>query len=233
VILAELEVRHTRSIVPTRRVALGPVRRLPTDPPPGFGGILLAGIVAGHLDRIDPDVMSDLHHLVDDVAHARRMPQPRLRYRFQVDTHGLVRTRHRLVGRGQTMAFDFDRNDSPLAQVLGAVYCAGRLEPTVRGPVAELLRRSLRWSGPPGPALMTFLTGGRSAHPWSLALLSDPHVWALGVLGFERHAAPTRREIQRRFRHGVRAVHPDHGAETAEAAQRVTDLTQARRILLG
>lgn len=231
-ILAELEVRHSRVIAPTRRVALGPVQKIPADPAPGFGGVLLAGIVAGHLDRVDPDVMGDLRRLIDDVADGRRIPQPRLRYRFQVDTHGLVRTRHRLVGRGQTMAFDFDRHDSPLAQILAAVYCAGRLDARARRPVAALLHRSLRWSGPPGPALITFLTGSGSTDPWS-PHLSDPNAWALTVLGFERHSTPSRKEVQRRFRHRVRLAHPDHGAEEGDAAQRVTELTQARRILLG
>jgi len=45
VILAELEIWHSRPIAPTRRVAIGD-QDLPCDPPPGYGGILLAGIVA-------------------------------------------------------------------------------------------------------------------------------------------------------------------------------------------
>src|SRR6202023_715892 len=44
VLLAELEVRHSRPIAPTRRLALGSLY-LPTDPLPGFGGLLLAGLV--------------------------------------------------------------------------------------------------------------------------------------------------------------------------------------------
>ena len=42
VLLAELEIWHSRPIAPTRRVALGR-SLLPVDPPPGFGGILLGG----------------------------------------------------------------------------------------------------------------------------------------------------------------------------------------------
>ena len=38
-LLAELEIRHTRANLPTRRVALG-LRWLPVDPAPGFGGVL-------------------------------------------------------------------------------------------------------------------------------------------------------------------------------------------------
>ncbi len=37
-LLAELEVFHSRPIAPTRRVAIG-VAVLPTAPPPGFGGL--------------------------------------------------------------------------------------------------------------------------------------------------------------------------------------------------
>ena len=40
-LLAELEIWHTRPITPTRRVALGHLV-LPTDPAPGLGGVLLA-----------------------------------------------------------------------------------------------------------------------------------------------------------------------------------------------
>ena len=47
-LLAELEVFHSRPIAPTRRVAIG-VAVLPTAPPPGFGGLLLSGIVATFL----------------------------------------------------------------------------------------------------------------------------------------------------------------------------------------
>jgi hypothetical protein len=47
-LLAEIEVWHTRPAVPTRRVALGHLV-LPVDPAPGFGGLLLGAVVAAHL----------------------------------------------------------------------------------------------------------------------------------------------------------------------------------------
>ena len=47
--LAELEIHHSRPFAPTRRIALGP-SRLPVDPAPGPGGVLLGGIVAHHRD---------------------------------------------------------------------------------------------------------------------------------------------------------------------------------------
>lgn len=230
-ILAELEIRHSRPIAPTRRVALGH-RVLPMHPAPGFGGVLLAGVVAGHLDGLDPDLVPELRALIGQVGAGERVPQPRLRHRFQVDTHGLVRTKHALRGHGQTLAFDFAPTEAPIPQILGAVYAAGQLVAADRSRVVPLLHKALRWSGPAGPALVTYLLGGRNA--WSGSMLSDPEGWALDVLGFgERRLSPARREVQRRFRDLVRAAHPDHGGDTVDAAQRVTDLTEARRILLG
>src|SRR5438093_915484 len=85
-ILDELEIRHSRAIVPTRRVALGR-RWLPTEPAPGFGGILLAALVATHVAALDDEALGDLHALVDDLEGGRRIAQPRLRHRFQTDTH--------------------------------------------------------------------------------------------------------------------------------------------------
>jgi curved DNA-binding protein CbpA len=43
---------------------------------------------------------------------------------------------------------------------------------------------------------------------------------------------PGRSEVQQRFRDLLRAAHPDHGGDTDDAAQRISDLTEARRILL-
>ena len=54
---------------------------------------------------------------------------------------------------------------------------------------------------------------------------------ALGVLGLAP-AADDRDLIQSRFRSLLREAHPDHGGASADAAQRIRDLTEARRILL-
>ena len=98
-LLAELEVFHTRPAVPTRRVALGHLV-LPVDPAPGFGGLLLGAVVANHIGGIAPDLHADVVRLVRQVERAERIVQPRLRHRFQVDRHGLAVSRHRMVGEG-------------------------------------------------------------------------------------------------------------------------------------
>src|SRR3954451_3656999 len=99
-LLAELEIRHSRAAVPTRRVALGE-RWLPAEPPPGPGGILLGGLVAAHVDAIDDDLLVDLLGLIDALKQGRRTPHPRLRHRSQIDAHGLDRSRHKLVAEGE------------------------------------------------------------------------------------------------------------------------------------
>ncbi len=38
--------------------------------------------------------------------------------------------------------------------------------------------------------------------------------------------------MQDRFRDLLRDAHPDHGGDVDDAAQRITELTEARRILL-
>jgi hypothetical protein len=253
VILAELEVYHSRPVAPTRRVALG-TSVLPVDPPPGFGGILLGGIVARYVGAIDPDLLPELAKLTTQLEHGMRVPQPRLRYRFQKDTVGLQRSRNRLLGQGDELSFSFDDTSADPAQhILGAVYAAGALPLRVRSAVMGTIRRGIGWQGPIGPELVAALAGldrgaNRSAHA-----ISHPVEWALGILEFNGAAAGTNgsangvrgpsvtsqgvgpgpKEIQHRYRQLLIEAHPDHGGDQESAAQRIADLTEARRILLG
>src|SRR5919199_3372505 len=96
-LLAQLEIRHSRAVAPTRRVALG-AHWLPTEPAPGYGGILLGGIVAAFFGELEPELQDEYLSLVDDLEAERRVPQPRLRHRFQTDVVGLDRSRHKLLG---------------------------------------------------------------------------------------------------------------------------------------
>ena len=86
-LLAEFEVWHSRPIAPTRRLALGHMY-LPVDPAPGFGGLLLAAVVAMHIPDVDDDMVPDVHRLLNEVERGSRVVQPRLRHRFQADRHG-------------------------------------------------------------------------------------------------------------------------------------------------
>lgn len=231
-LLAELEVWHSRPVTPTRRVALGHLI-LPTDPAPGFGGLLLGAVVAAHLDAVDPDLMPDLHRLIGEIDRGARVVQPRLRHRYQVDRHGLARSTHRLLGDGETIRFQFENNGTGVQQVLGAVYAAERLELGVRHSVSRVLHRAVRWSGPVGPSLVTFLTGADGARASSYNAFANPVAWALEVLGFEPGTVnPAKKDVMARFRLRLREVHPDLGGDEAAASKLINDIGEARRILL-
>jgi hypothetical protein len=231
VILAELEVCHSRPIAPTRRVALGE-RNLPVDPPPGFGGILLAGVVATFAGSLDDDLYAELGTLIRQVDRGHRIPQPRLRHRFQEDRIGLTRVRHRLTGQGEALRFDIDPGSATPAQhVLAAVYAAADLRPSLRAPVVDGLRVAMRWRAPLGPAFIARLAG-RDVPGLPAAAIADPLGWARITLGFTTEHVPSKSAVQRRFRELLRDAHPDHGAATLGAAERIAELREARRILL-
>ena len=231
-ILAELEVCHSRPIAPTRRIALGE-RNLPVDPPPGFGGILLAGIVATFSGSLEDDMYAELGRLVRQVERGQRIAQPRLRHRFQEDRIGLTRVRHRLVGDGEVLKFEIDAGSATPAQhILGAVYAAAELRPALREPVVRALRVGMKWRAPLGPVFVARLAGRDEGANWSPAALADPRGWARLTLGFTTEHAPTKAAVQRRVRELLRTAHPDHGAATVGAADRIAELSEARRILL-
>ena len=228
-LLAELEVFNSRPIAPTRRVALG-TTMLPVSPSPGFGGLLLGAVVARFIVDVDPDLVADLFRLTHQLEAGQRVPQPRLRHRFQEDRIGLTRCRHRLFGNGEQLDFDLDGNGSPAPQVLGAVYAAARLDPEHRAGVYAAIRRAVGWRGEIGPRLVAHLSDSRDTVSWATIGGRDPVLWALEVMGLT--ASTDRSAVQSRFRSLLREAHPDHGGAVDQAAKRIADLTEARRILL-
>ena len=228
-LLAELEVWHSRPVTPTRRVSLGNLI-LPVEPAPGFGGLLLGAVIAHHLDDVDPDFLPDVHRLLGQVDRGERVVQPRLRYRYQVDRHGLGLSRHRLVGEGENVHFSFDTTGPGLVQVLGAIYAIERLEVSGRQSLMPVIQKAMRWGGPIGPSFIAHLAGGTAA---SLAAMADPVAWALDVFGFPLGTGKvTKREVMSRYRDQLRLVHPDHGGDEVVAGRAIEDLGEARRILI-
>ena len=150
-LLAELEVWHTRPLAPTRRIALGNLV-LPVDPAPGFGGLLLGAVVARHVGDVPEDLVPDVHRLIDQIDRDQRVVQPRLRHRFQVDRHGLALSTHRLLGEGEEISFDFHTTGTGIAQVLGAIYAVERLDVSIRHLITPVLHKAMRWRGPIGGA---------------------------------------------------------------------------------
>jgi hypothetical protein len=233
VILAELQVFHSRVYSPTRRIALGR-RELPIEPAPGFGPLLLGGIVAVGAEEFDEEDYDALLVLMAQLEHGQRVVQPRIRNRFQTDQHGLARTVGRLLGGDEQLEFDFEGSGSPLQMTLAAIYAGSQVPQSARPRVFDVLRKALRWRGPIGPSLITHLSGRHGAPSWSASAYLDPSQWALELLGLGgKPSTPSKREIQRRFRRLIRDAHPDHGGESDSAAQRIAELTEARRVLLG
>jgi hypothetical protein len=232
--VAAIEICHSRPIAPTRRVALGR-RDLPVDPAPGAGGVLLAAIVAHNAPRVEPELREDLVSVMDTLAAGDRVVQPRVRHRFQSDLVGLTVSPQRLVSDGGTLAFELeDSLGRPVQLALGAIYAAASLPAPARVTVFESLRSALLWGRPVDGGFISWLMDGRSADLADLRSWNDPVAWALDILELEgSHGdGPTKRAVQRRFRILLRQAHPDHGGIDANAASRIAELTEARRILL-
>jgi len=230
--LASFEAYYSRPIAPTRRVALGTLL-LPADPAPGFGGVLLGGIMARFARELDVEIDEELDGLVDDLEHDRHIGQPRLRHRLQTDNIGLARCRHRLEGDGERFRFVFESTaGTPTQHVLCAAYAAARTEPEHRGATFAAVRKGLDWIGPIDDALVRFLLDRRSL---GASAGSDPDGWARHRLGIE--GAPMGDDLRvlvtQAFREQLIEAHPDHGGSAELAAGRISELREARRILLG
>ena len=227
-LLAELEIFHSRPTQPTRRIALGHMV-LPVDPAPGFGGLLLGAVIARHLEGVDEDYVADVYRLISEVENGTHVVQPRLRHRFQVDRHGLSHSTHRLIGDGDDISFDFDTIGTDLAQVLGAIYAVERLALEHRRLIAPVLQKAARWRGPIGASMVAYLAGSQTT---TLEALADPKGWAMELLGFELGGPrPSKRQVTKAFRAKMREAHPDHGGAEIDAAKAMADLAEARRIL--
>lgn len=237
VILAELEVYHSRPIAPTRRVALG-ATYLPVDDSPGFGGLLLGGVVARYSKALDADLLEELEILSYQVEQGQRIPQPRLRHRLQTDRIGLSRSVHRLERLPNNrlhLAFE-PENEAPPQFVLAAVYAAGAMPRSARVEVMKVIRRAIGWQGDASNdgVLLGHLSSTYERYALSSSSQADPVAWALEVLGLDPEGElPDKAALKKRFRSQLREAHPDvAGASSDEAADRIAELTEARRILL-
>ena len=238
-LLAELETFHSRPIAPTRRIAIGrawlPGSQDGTGP--GFGGLLLGGVCARFGPELSGDLLGEVVQLVHELEQGQSVAQPRLRHRLQQDRVGLTRSRQRLYGSRpgsvDELSCEFDGSRATPSQlVLGAAYAAGSAALPVRGEALRAVRRGLAWRGEVGPALFAYLLSGRSS-PKPARAVADPVGWALETLGFDREVEmPAEAAVRRGFREALRVAHPDLGAAEAEAADRIAELSEARRILL-
>lgn len=106
VLLAELEIWHTRPLTPTRRLSLG--HMVLCDPAPGFGGLLLGAIIARHAADVDDDLLPDTHRLLAQIQRGERVvpatsstPIPSRPTRIGSESASRVRSgrRHRVRSR--------------------------------------------------------------------------------------------------------------------------------------
>ncbi len=252
-LLAELNVRHTRLHMPTRRVALGDVY-LPTSGP-AYGAVLLGAVMSEFAPELDEEQRELLPRLLDDARSGLAVPRIALRYRLQNDTHGLDRSRHRIVGEPRDptpggsdhrVVLELDHHGRADPQVIGAVLAATALPPSARQVALRALDDALRHPRLPvgvtvrrllegAPDLREFIapgatTSGSAADVWS-GVPADRR-WAMEVLGLRADMGVERADVQSRFRRLVRMAHPDHGAARDGAAERLAQLREARELLL-
>ena len=250
-ILAELNIRHTRRHMPTRRVALD-ASYLPMNGS-AYGAALLSAVVAENIEGLDDEQVELLPKFMKTALDGFSVPRIGLRYRLQTDVHGLDLSRHRLLEEAGVLVVELDVHGARSPQVIGAIMAAAAMGPTTRrkalraieaavaqpGVIPEpfLVRRlahgvpserpPLAASGPVGPINGVILP---DAARW--AGVPSERRWAMEVLGLGAEMKVDRTDIQKRFRRLLRTAHPDHGGESAGAAERIAELTEARELLL-
>ena len=249
-LLAELNVRHTRRHMPTRRVALDGAY-LPASGP-AHGVALLSAVVATNLPAIEPEERELLPRLLHDARRGLAIPRIALRHRLQYDTHGLDRSRHRMLGEDGHIVVEIDIHGAPTPQILGAVMGAAALHPEARTAALEGIRRVVdgRWAGlapdvelrivaeaawngirPPLASSGSWQPGGPPEELLWRGVGPDQR-WAMEVLGLRAGMDIEHDDLNRRFRRLLRDAHPDSGGATASAASRIAELTEARAILM-
>jgi len=250
VILAELNIRHTRRHQPTRRVALGDIY-LPTSGA-AYGAVLLGAVVSENLGGLDDEQRELLPRLLADAEDGLSVPRIALRHRLQTDTHGLDRSRHRIVADGGPLAVELDTHGWPAPQVLGAVMAAAQLPAAARRPAFRSIAAAVARPGmpPEGLEVRRLLEGVPGLRPYAPGAAVPPNGdrddaelegwrgvpaerrWAMEVLGVRAGVPIDREDVQRRFRRLLRLAHPDHGAADLGAAERIAELAEARELLL-
>jgi len=247
VLLAELVVRHTRRHMPTRRVALDHVY-LPTSGP-AHGAALVAAVVATNLPLIPEEQRELLPRLLDQARGGLTIPRIALRHRLQRDTHGLDRSRHRMIGEDGRLVIEIDRHAGAAPQVLGAVMGAAETPASGRAVLLDTIRQVVdgRWRGLAGDVELRIVWDRVVAHPplagtWPRIPgpyeemewrgVASEQRWAMEVLGLRAGMSVERDDVNRRFRRLLRDAHPDSGGAAPEAAARIAELTEARAILL-
>ena len=200
---------------------------LPTDPSPGFGGILVAWIVAAGVNRLDDELRDGLDVLINDLERGARFPAP---------APSSLPDRRRRPRQQPSPPGGVGRIDGPAAR-----RPCRRLAPSARGrlrrgqvcPTGPGRMSSACCAGPPDGTPTTTsdcsATDGDEAayRPWP-GVGRDEH-WALKVLGYnvplgadpQRHPdrvpAPDPRRPPRSRRTGRRRGPAHHRPDRGQA----------------
>ena len=257
-LLAELNIRHTRRHMPTRRVAVDD-GYLPTSGP-AFGGVLIGAVIAEHVPGLDEE---QLDALAPPGRRARATASPCRASRCGTGSRptptgstspGTASPAPTSRPGSLRPILELDRHGPPAPQVIGALMAASRA-PAVGPPHRVPLRRrraspapaccprasrsgactrACPGCGPPRPGAAhrarrsAASTGRRVARA---CRRSGGGRWRCS--GSTPACTIERDDVQRRFRRLVRLAHPDHGASSAGAAERIAELAEARELLLG
>lgn len=232
--VAELRIYHSRHPSATRRVSPDPIDAVGTRP--GDAAVYLGCLVVGaNVGGLDPGDADDLDDLVAALGAERRPPRA-LRHRVQTDRHGLDMSRHRLLATEAGWRLDLDVHGRSAPQVVGALVALAGLGP-------ELRSRALAAAGDVCAlaASHRFATAeelheaiARTVFDGAAVTVADSRlVWALETLDLPAGSAVVESGlVLRAYRRGVRAAHPDHGADDDGAADRLMALRRARDLLL-
>ena len=260
VILAELNIRHTRLHMPTRRVAIDP-SYLPTLVG-SAGPDLVAAVSTEFISRIPTEKYREITNLLTAISsESLEIPSIHLQHRLQSDTHGLDRSRHRLLDDGVGIVVEIDVHARPETQVLGMLMAIAQIPAANRDPFMSAFRTAMKRRGAQARGLRVRLLergvpGDRPEMARAAEAVGDSvgHLggwdeqeriiqegwigvdvesrWAMEVLGMAPGSKIDRKEIQRRYRRLLRSAHPDHGGDLEGAAERITRLGEARDLLL-
>lgn len=259
-VLAELNIRHTRLHMPTRRVAMDP-SYLPTSIG-SAGPALISAVSTEFIRRIGKEKHKEIENLLSIISEdALEIPSIHLQHRLQLDTHGLDRSRHRLLDDGSGIIAEIDVHARPETQVLGMLMAISQIPILDRDPYMSSFRKAMKRRGAQARGLRVRLLekgivgerpdmarpaeavggvrsdlgGWDEQERWIQEAWIGVDVdfrWAMEVLGMGPDVKLNRKEIQRRYRRLLRSAHPDHGGELEGAADRISRLGEARALLL-
>ena len=218
------------SVAPTRRVALGDLW-LPTRPAPGFGGILLAGIVGGR--RQQPRRRPPRRARRADQRPRARCTHPPAQAAAPVpDRRGRASIAATTASSGRGEAMD-PRARRPRRRAAPGARCGLRRRPScrtgARGAVFRLLRRGTRWHAATTTSGSSRTSPGTRPRTGPGRSPAGTSPGRCNVLGYAARAEPSRSDILTTFRRLVRDAHPDHGgdADGAGPADHRSDAGQA------